>query len=100
MVPARWYLTIALVLMEMNVFQALSHVLGLYANIAIAWMMAVVADLVVNKPLGLYLPYLVLSYGIFFMRQNTATSVPDELLDQMREAVGADLFRQIEIVEP
>ncbi|MBG6079263.1 signal transduction histidine kinase/ActR/RegA family two-component response regulator [Rubrivivax gelatinosus] len=43
---------IALVLMEMNVFQALSHVLGLYANVAIAWMMAVVADLVVNKPLG------------------------------------------------
>jgi signal transduction histidine kinase/CheY-like chemotaxis protein/purine-cytosine permease-like protein len=43
---------IALVLMEMNVFQALSHVLGLYANIAIAWIMAVVADLVVNKPLG------------------------------------------------
>jgi hypothetical protein len=28
-------------------------VLGLYSNIAIAWMMAVVADLVVNKPLGL-----------------------------------------------
>ncbi|MBL8362929.1 MAG: response regulator [Rubrivivax sp.] len=43
---------IALVLMEMNVFNALSHVLGLYANVAIAWMMAVVADLVVNKPLG------------------------------------------------
>ncbi|RVT49387.1 hybrid sensor histidine kinase/response regulator [Rubrivivax albus] len=43
---------IALVLMEMNVFQALGHVLGLYANVAIAWMMAVVADLVVNKPLG------------------------------------------------
>jgi signal transduction histidine kinase/CheY-like chemotaxis protein/purine-cytosine permease-like protein len=43
---------IALVLMEMNVFGALGHVLGLYANIAIAWMMAVVADLVVNKPMG------------------------------------------------
>jgi hypothetical protein len=28
------------------------QVLGLYSNIAIAWMMAVVADLVVNKPLG------------------------------------------------
>ncbi|MBW8720992.1 MAG: response regulator, partial [Polaromonas sp.] len=27
--------------------------LGLYSNIAIAWVMAVVADLVVNKPLGL-----------------------------------------------
>ncbi len=43
---------IALVLMEMNVFSALEHVLGLYANVAIAWMMAVVADLVINKPLG------------------------------------------------
>lgn len=43
---------IALVLMEMNVFQALSDVLGLYANVAIAWMAAVVADLVVNKPMG------------------------------------------------
>jgi len=44
---------IALVLMELNVFQALSHVLGLYSNVAIAWIMAVVADLVINKPLGL-----------------------------------------------
>ncbi len=43
---------IAFMLMEMNVFQALGDVLGLYSNIAIAWMMAVVADLVVNKPLG------------------------------------------------
>jgi len=43
---------IALLLMELNVFQALGKVLGLYANIAIAWMMAVVADLVVNKPMG------------------------------------------------
>ncbi len=53
---------IALVLMEMNVFSALGHVLGLYANIAIAWMMAVVADLVVNKPLGFSPP------GIEFKR--------------------------------
>ena len=44
---------IALMLMELDVFQALGQVLGLYSNIAIAWMMAVVADLVVNKPLGL-----------------------------------------------
>ncbi len=43
---------IALLLMEMDVFRALGHVLGLYANVAIAWMMAVVADLVINKPLG------------------------------------------------
>jgi len=44
---------IALVLMELDVFQALGRVLGLYSNIAISWMMAVVADLVINKPLGL-----------------------------------------------
>ncbi|MES2089487.1 MAG: ATP-binding protein [Pseudomonadota bacterium] len=43
---------IALMLMELNVFQALGRVLGLYSNIAIAWMMAVVADLVINKPMG------------------------------------------------
>ncbi len=45
--------TIALMLMELEVFQAIGQVLGLYANIAISWMAAVVADLVINKPLGL-----------------------------------------------
>ncbi|MDQ7989955.1 MAG: ATP-binding protein [Candidatus Dactylopiibacterium sp.] len=44
---------IALMLMELNVFEALGAVLGLYSNIAIAWLVAVVADLVINKPLGL-----------------------------------------------
>ena len=53
---------IAFMLMEMNVFQALGEVLGLYSNIAIAWVMAVVADLVINKPLGLSPP------GIEFKR--------------------------------
>ncbi|WP_280154664.1 ATP-binding protein [Piscinibacter sp. XHJ-5] len=43
---------IALMLMELNVFSALGKVLGLYSNIAISWMMAVVADLVINKPMG------------------------------------------------
>ncbi|MGI9216514.1 MAG: hybrid sensor histidine kinase/response regulator [Hydrogenophaga sp.] len=43
---------IAFMLMEMNVFHAIGEVLGLYSNIAIAWIMAVVADLVINKPLG------------------------------------------------
>ncbi len=43
---------IALLLMELNLFQALSKVLGLYSNIAIAWIMTVVADLVINKPMG------------------------------------------------
>lgn len=53
---------IAFMLMKMNVFEALGDVLGLYSNIAIAWMMAVVADLVINKPLGLSPP------GIEFKR--------------------------------
>jgi len=53
---------IALLLMELNVFQALGQVLGLYSNIAISWMAAVVADLVLNKPLGLSPP------GIEFKR--------------------------------
>ncbi|MDT9001454.1 ATP-binding protein [Paucibacter sp. APW11] len=44
---------IAFLLMEMDVFEALAAVLGLYGNIAIAWIMAVVADLLINKPLGL-----------------------------------------------
>ncbi|MFN3887271.1 MAG: ATP-binding protein [Aquabacterium sp.] len=43
---------IALLLMELNLFQALGKVLGLYGNLAIAWIMAVVADLVINKPMG------------------------------------------------
>jgi len=53
---------IALLLMEMELFHALDRVLGLYANIAIAWIMSVVADLVINKPLGLSPP------GIEFKR--------------------------------
>ncbi|MBD2310431.1 histidine kinase [Desertifilum sp. FACHB-1129] len=43
---------IALLLMELGVFATLDAVLGLYSNIAIAWVGALVADLVINKPLG------------------------------------------------
>jgi hypothetical protein len=43
---------IALLLVEMGVFEAIGKVLALYANIAIAWVGALVADLVINKPLG------------------------------------------------
>ncbi len=44
---------IAFALMVLGVFEALEHVLGIYSNVAVAWIGAVVADLVVNKPLGL-----------------------------------------------
>ncbi|MCE4554544.1 ATP-binding protein [Roseateles cellulosilyticus] len=47
---------IALMLMTLGVFSALEHVLGFYSNIAIAWVGAIVADLVINKPLGLSPP--------------------------------------------
>ncbi|MDQ6783922.1 MAG: hypothetical protein M3063_10850 [Actinomycetota bacterium] len=47
---------IALTLMEVGVFSFLNTVLGFYSNVAIAWIGAVVADLVVNKPLKLSPP--------------------------------------------
>ena len=44
---------IAIMLMELDLLKALEQVLELYSNIAIAWITAVVADLVINKPLEL-----------------------------------------------
>jgi len=44
---------IALMLMELGVFEGLEQVLRLYSHVAVAWIGALVADLVVNKPLGL-----------------------------------------------
>jgi signal transduction histidine kinase/purine-cytosine permease-like protein/ActR/RegA family two-component response regulator len=49
---------IALLLMEVGLFQALEQVLSLYSCIAIAWIGALVADLVINKPLGLSPPHI------------------------------------------
>ena len=44
---------LALLLMEIGVYKALEQTLALYSNVAIAWVGALVSDLVVNKPLGL-----------------------------------------------
>jgi purine-cytosine permease-like protein len=49
---------VALLLMELGVFGFLNAVLGFYSNVAIAWIGAVVADLVINKPLGLSPSYI------------------------------------------
>jgi signal transduction histidine kinase/CheY-like chemotaxis protein len=54
--------SIALALMVFDVFHILEKVLGLYSNVAISWVGALVADLVINKPLGLSPP------GIEFKR--------------------------------
>lgn len=44
---------IALLLMELGVYRALEQTLGFYAIVAVAWLGSLVADLVINKPLGL-----------------------------------------------
>ncbi|HLI57123.1 MAG TPA: hypothetical protein VKY26_08855 [Actinomycetota bacterium] len=44
---------ISLVLMELNMFSYLGTILNFYSNVAIAWVGAITADLVINKPLGL-----------------------------------------------
>ncbi|MEU9207627.1 hypothetical protein AB0D27_06635 [Streptomyces sp. NPDC048415] len=43
---------IALLLMELNMFSFLNTILGFYSNVGIAWVGAVCADLLINKPLG------------------------------------------------
>ena len=47
---------VALLLMEMGVYKTLEQTLALYSNVAIAWVGALVADLVISKPLGLRPP--------------------------------------------
>ena len=49
---------IALLLMEIGIYQAIEHILSLYAHVAAAWVGALVADLVINKPLGFSPPYI------------------------------------------
>ncbi|MAS04460.1 MAG: hybrid sensor histidine kinase/response regulator [Ahrensia sp.] len=44
---------ISLLLMEFGIYKAFDHILGLYSIMAVAWVAAIVADLVINKPLGL-----------------------------------------------
>jgi purine-cytosine permease-like protein len=42
---------ISLTMMELNMFHFLGKILGFYSNVAVAWIGAVTADLVINKPL-------------------------------------------------
>jgi len=55
-------IAIALLLMELGVYETIEGVLSVYSNVAAAWMGALVADLAVNKPFGLSPP------GIEFKR--------------------------------
>ncbi len=47
---------LALLLMEVGIFEAIESVLALYANFAAGWIGAITADLVINKPLRLSPP--------------------------------------------
>ena len=42
---------VALLLMELNMFSVLNTILGFYANCAMAWVVTVAADIVINKRL-------------------------------------------------
>lgn len=53
---------LALLLMEMGILGVIESILGIYANLAVAWVGALTADLVINKRLGLSPP------GIEFRR--------------------------------
>jgi signal transduction histidine kinase/DNA-binding NarL/FixJ family response regulator len=53
---------IALLLMELGIYGALERILSLFSIVAVAWLGAIVADLSINKPLGLSPP------GIEFKR--------------------------------
>ena len=74
---------IAVLLMTLGVFQALEKVLGLYSNVAIAWVGALVADLVINKPLGLS------PKGIEFKRAHLYDINPVGLLSMLLAAALA-----------
>jgi len=44
---------ISLLIMQLGAYHALGTILAAYSNLAVAWIGALVADLVINKPLGL-----------------------------------------------
>ncbi|WP_067987781.1 ATP-binding protein [Neptuniibacter pectenicola] len=45
--------SIALLLMELGIYQALEAILGIFAILALGWLGSLSADLLINKPLGL-----------------------------------------------
>ena len=50
--------TIALLLMELGIYQALENILGVFAIIAVSWLGTISADLMINVPLKLRPPQL------------------------------------------
>ncbi len=46
-------IAIALLLMELGIYQTIASMLSVYSVIVLAWLSSVVADLIINKPLGI-----------------------------------------------
>jgi len=46
-------ISIALLLMELGIYQTIASMLSVYSVVVLAWLSSVVADLVINKPLGI-----------------------------------------------
>ena len=44
---------IALLLMELGIYQTIENMLSVYSVLVLAWLSSVVADLIINKPLGI-----------------------------------------------
>jgi len=44
---------IALMLMELGIYQTIASMLSVYSVVVLAWLSSVVADLIINKPLGI-----------------------------------------------
>jgi multiple sugar transport system permease protein len=53
-----------------------------------------------NTPAGLLLGYLVMSFGIFLMRQNVMHAIPDELLEAARIDGAGELWIFLRVVVP
>ena len=49
---------VAIILMEVGIYSALVKILGIFGIIALSWIGSMVADLVINKPLGLSPPHI------------------------------------------
>ena len=88
--PGRDFLFILLLATAMVPFE--TYMVPLYLSmIKVHW---------VNTFPGLVAPYLVMSYGIFFIRQNVKASLPDELLDAARIDGAGEFYIYWKIVLP
>ena len=78
---------VALLVMELGVYKALEQTLAFYSSVAVAWVGAIVADLVINKPLGLSPP------GIEFKRAHLYDINPVGVGAMAAAIVAASLAR-------